>query len=119
MKRRTTTRPGSHRTHAPAAGPKDMERTFHRPIFEPNGAITYPKTQGDWEPPQDISGYVRDPDNKWRFLPLWLPCGLRSQMAFLKPNCGCIDIINAWQQPTGTRVGNDCPTPSVSRARGE
>ena len=65
--------------------PDDKERIFARPIFEPDGAITYPKREEDWEPPQNINGYVRDPNNAWRFLPLWLPCALRYQWPFSKP----------------------------------
>ena len=53
--------------------PDGKDRIFTRPIFEPDGAITYPKREEDWEPPKDINGYVRDPNNAWRFLPLWLP----------------------------------------------
>ena len=79
--------------------PDGKERTFVRPVFEPDGAITYPKQEGDWEPPRNINGYVRDPENAWRFLPLWLPCTLRHQMAFLKANCGCIDIIMRCNNP--------------------
>ena len=37
-------------------------------------SIVYPHDDKDWEPPQNINGYVRDPNNQWRFLPLWLPC---------------------------------------------
>jgi len=79
--------------------PDAKERTFARPIFEPDGEIVYPKREGDWELPQNINGYVRDPNNAWRFLPLWLPCTLRYQMAFLKANCGCIDIIMRCNNP--------------------
>ena len=51
--------------------PDGQERTFQRPVFESDGAITYPKRDGDWEPPQEPSGYIRDPNNPWRFC----PCG--------------------------------------------
>ena len=63
----------------PPCGP--AQRTFDRPVFAPDGAIVYAKREGDWEPPRDINGYVRDPDNAWRFLPLWLPCGLRHRIS--------------------------------------
>jgi hypothetical protein len=79
--------------------PDGKDRTFARPVFEPDGAITYPKREEDWEQPQNINGYVRDPNNPWRFLPLWLPCTLRYQLAFLKANCGCIDIIMRCNNP--------------------
>ena len=86
--------------------PDAKERTFARPIFEPDGAITYPKREGDWELPQNINGYMRDPNNPWRFLPLWLPCTLRYQMAFLKANCGCIDIIMRCNNPQAPAYGH-------------
>jgi hypothetical protein len=84
----------------PAADPvKDNERTFRRPIFHADGSIEYPKQEGDWEPPQNITGYVRDPDNKWLFHPEWNQCSLRAQSAFLKANCGCIDVIMRCNNP--------------------
>jgi hypothetical protein len=50
-----------------------------RPVhFEPDGTIVYDKTDDDWEPPRSIDGYLRDPDNKWHFTPLWPPCIFRS-----------------------------------------
>jgi hypothetical protein len=88
----------------PPADPKP-EQTFRRPVFESDGSIVYPKEDGDWEPPQNINGYARDPENKWRFLPLWLPCQLRIQSAFLKANCGCIDIIMRCNNPQATTFG--------------
>ncbi len=84
----------------PAADPvKDAERTFQRPIFHADGRIEYPRREKDWEPPQNINGYVRDPDNKWVFHPLWVPCAFRHQTAFLKANCGCIDVICRCNSP--------------------
>ncbi len=83
----------------PAPSDKDAERTFKRPIFGSDGSIEYPKGEDDWEPPRDINGYLRDPDNKWRFVPLWPSCSLRVQMAVLKANCGCIDVIMRCNNP--------------------
>jgi hypothetical protein len=84
----------------PAPNPeKDAERTFQRPIFHADGRIEYPRRDKDWEPPQNINGYVRDPDNKWVFHPLWVPCAFRHQTAFLKANCGCIDVICRCNSP--------------------
>ena len=87
----------------------DKERTFRRPVFNADGSIVYPQDDKDWEPPQNINGYVRDPDNQWRFLPLWLPCTLRMQTAFLKANCGCIDIIMRCNNPQATTFGQRLP----------
>jgi hypothetical protein len=96
---------------------KIADRTFKPPIFHDDGSIEYPKGEKDWEPPRDINGYVRDPDNKWKFHPLWPVCGLRHQTAFLKANCGCIDVIMRCNNPQapefGQRLGHDtcikCP----------
>jgi hypothetical protein len=91
----------------PTADPEeDKERTFHRPIFEANGAITYPKAKGEWEPPQIPTGYIRDPSNKWRLLPLWPPCGLRHGLAFIKPNCGCLQIVMRCNNPQAPAYGH-------------
>ena len=89
--------------------PDQEQRTFPRPIFEPDGAISYPVGDNDWEPPRDISGYVRDPNNPWRFLPLWLPCGLRLPKAFLKAACGCIDISMQCNHPEAATFGQPVP----------
>jgi len=96
---------------------KIADRTFKPPTFHDDGSIEYPKGEKDWEPPRDINGYVRDPDNKWLFHPLWPVCGLRHQMAFLKANCGCIDVVMRCNNPQapefGQRVAHDtcinCP----------
>jgi hypothetical protein len=84
---------------------KAAERTFKPPIFHDDGSIEYPKAEKDWEPPRDINGYVRDPNNKWLFHPLWTVCGLRYQMAFLKANCGCIDVIMRCNNPQSPEFG--------------
>ena len=89
--------------------PDQEQRTFPRPIFEPDGAISYPVGDNDWEPPRDISGYIRDPNNPWRFLPLWLPCGLRLPKAFLKAACGCIDINMQCNHPEAATFGQPVP----------
>lgn len=83
----------------------EADRTFKPPIFHDDGSIEYPKAEKDWEPPRDINGYVRDPNNKWLFHPLWPVCGLRYQMAFLKANCGCIDVIMRCNNPQSPEFG--------------
>jgi hypothetical protein len=96
-------------TTLPAANPiKDA--TFRRPVFHTDGSIEYPKGPKDWEPPQNIDGWVRD-TNKWKFLPLFLPCQLRHQSAFLKASCGCVNVIsrcnNPQAPPFGQRVSHE------------
>ncbi len=96
--------PGVPRPDLAAIGltlpPKDgVERSFQRPIFEPDGAIRYPKNEGDWECPRVPTGYVRSKDDPWLLLPLWLPCSLRNQMAYLNVNCGCVLIVMRCNDP--------------------
>ena len=78
---------------------KIADRTFKPPIFHDDGSIEYIKGEGVWEIPKNITGYVRDPNNKWLFHPLWVPCQLRHQTAFMKANCGCIDVIMRCNNP--------------------
>ena len=69
-----------------------------RPLhFEPDGTIVYEQQEG--EPPRDINGYQRDPDNPFRFTPLWSDCRLRHQTAVRFANCGCIDVIMRCNNP--------------------
>lgn len=64
-----------------------------RPLhIEPDGTIVYDKREGDWEPPRDIDGYQRDPNDPFRFTPLWKPCALRLQVGVRLANCGCIQV---------------------------
>jgi hypothetical protein len=65
--------------------------------FESDGTIVYEKD--GWEPPREIEGYQRDPENAWRFLPLWNICALRHQIAVRYANCGCIGIITRCNNP--------------------
>jgi hypothetical protein len=83
-----------------------VKRSFQRPIFESDGTLRYPKHEGDWEPPPVPNGYVRDEDDAWRFLPLWLPCALRHQSAYLNDNCGCIVIIMRCNNQSVKYYGN-------------
>jgi hypothetical protein len=76
----------------------------HKPLrdrvlrFEENGAIVY-KQEEDDDPPNDINGYLRDPNNLYRFVPLWLPCQLRFQTGYRIAKCGCINIIMRCNNP--------------------
>ena len=75
------------------------KRNFQRPIFEADGALTYPKKEGDWEPPRVPDGYVVDENDAWHLLPLWLPCSLRHQSAYINGNCGCVMIVMRCNNP--------------------
>ena len=78
----------------PPAAPTD------RPVhFEPDGSIVYEPVEGQWEPPRDINGYQRDPNNPLRFIPLWPQCQLRHQLAVRYPNCGCINVVMRCNNP--------------------
>ena len=65
--------------------------------FEPDGAIVYEKD--GWELPREIDGYQRDPNNAWRFIPLWPICALRHQTAVRFANCGCINVVMRCNNP--------------------
>jgi len=67
-------------------------------VFEPDGSIRY-EHNGDEEPPRDINGYKRDPNDPFRFIPLWPSCQLRHQVAVRFANCGCIDVIMRCNNP--------------------
>jgi len=78
--------------------------------FEPNGCICY-EHSNDETPPRDINGYKRDPNNPFRFIPLWPECLLRHGMGVRYTNCGCIDVIMRCNNPDaiqfGDRVGHE------------
>ncbi len=73
--------------------------------FEPDGTIVYEHEEGD-EPPKDISGYQRDPNDPYRFTPLWLSCGLRQQQGVRFAVCGCIDVIMRCGNPASPMFGS-------------
>lgn len=75
-----------------------IRRQFRRPVVDNDGSIEYPKLSGDTVPPDNIEGYERDPENPWRFTPVWPECVLRAQGVKLKPN-GCIDVAMVCQHP--------------------
>jgi hypothetical protein len=85
--------------------PDGEERTFQRPVFGPDGTIRYPKREGDWEPPQEPSGYIRDSNNPWRFLPLWPLCSFRLAHGFIKAACGCLGITMRCNHPKASTFG--------------
>jgi hypothetical protein len=61
--------------------------------FQDDGTIVYAKEEGDWEPPREINGYSRNPQDPWTFYPLWPECMRQYGIAVRKPACGCIDIV--------------------------
>lgn len=67
--------------------------------FELDGTIIYEPEEGDWEPPKDINGYKRDPDNPWRFIPLWPKCMKRTPKATRTKACGCIRLTMVCDNP--------------------
>ncbi len=77
--------------------------------FEEDGSIVYEKGEGEWEPPRNVNGYVRDPQNPWRLLPLWLPCRLRMATAFRTAACGCIGLHMRCNQPQAPMFGQQVP----------
>lgn len=66
------------------------KKTFGAARIMPDGSVVYVKK--GWEPPPDIPGYRRDPNDKWKFLPLWVPCKTRAQVKQMKP-CGAITVL--------------------------
>lgn len=68
----------------------------HKILVQTGDLIEYEKK--GWEPPAEIQGYQRDPENKWRFLSIWPKCkfrlpGFTSLMCGkikARPRCGCL-----------------------------
>jgi hypothetical protein len=72
------------------------DRKFH---IDEDGTIVYEKEESEWEPPREINGYQHDPQDSWRFTPLWKPCALRHVVAVRYANCGCIGVIMRCNNP--------------------
>lgn len=77
-----------------------MAKLFGRARFQPDGSLMYPKK--GLEPPPDIDGYKRDPQNHWRFLSVWSACAWRVQNQYLKP-CGAIGVLSICTNPEGPK----------------
>jgi len=92
--------------------------------IEEDGMIVYEKEEGEWETPKDINGYRRDPNNPWRFIPLWPPCVMRHQIGIRYANCGCINVIMRCNHPEHPkyvdRIGHEdcqaCPLRIASKS---
>ena len=71
-----------------------------RPVtMDANGVITYSRDGEFVDEPREINGYRRDPDEPYRFVPLWPVCGLRYFMGVRYPRCGCIEAIARCNNP--------------------
>lgn len=95
----------------------------HRPgkdryfTMESDGSIVYEQEEGEWEPPRDIKGYQRDPENSRRFTPLWPKCLLRIPRSHRSESCGCIQVamkcLNLDSELNGEKVTHEqcqqCP----------
>ena len=75
--------------------------------FEADGTIVYDREDGEdgaWtEPPRDIDGYERDPDNEWCFRPLWPECYLRQGQGVRYQGCGCLGVIMRCANPSAPK----------------
>lgn len=86
----------------------DGEREFLRPTIGDDGSIEYPRREGVVAVPDEIEGYERDPNNAYRFVPVWEPCKLRGLGTRTKEN-GCIDIAAACNNPEAKQFGRPVP----------
>ena len=74
--------------------------------IEPDGTILY-EIDDKWpEPPKDITGYERDPNNPLRFTSKWLPCHYRIANAVRFANCGCLGIISRCNCPQAAKFAD-------------
>lgn len=83
--------------------PLHKEGRDRKLIFELDGSIRY---EHEGEPPRDINGYKRDPNDPFHFVPLWPECSLRHGVGVRYANCGCIDIIMRCNNPDTPQFGN-------------
>ena len=85
--------------------PDDKRSDFRPPDFRAGRRNHLSEAGGGLGAAEKHQRLCPHPNNAWRFLPLWLPCALRYQMAFLKANCGCIDIIMRCNNPQAPAFG--------------
>jgi len=114
------TRPDLQAIRASLPRQRGKHRKF---IIEDGGAIVYAQEEGDWEPPRDINGYQRDPENPWRFIPLWPKCLRRMPKGTRTKRCGCLQLTMVCDNPaselhTKTVTDAECQQCPV-RAQGE
>ena len=77
-------------------------REFERPTINDDGSIAYQRQDGAI--PDEIDGFQRDPENAFRFVPMWESCKLRALGTRAKEN-GCIDIAAACNNPEAKQFG--------------
>lgn len=89
--------------------------------IDPDGVITYTQETDDWEPPRQIEGYQRDPENKWRFTPLWPKCIYHAGGGVRYANCGCIGIVMRCNNPAAPQFADrvDCAICTACKLRAE
>jgi hypothetical protein len=99
-------KPVTQETYNPIAGAAQTLRQpggginkVRRWTIESNGTIVYEREEGFDEDPRDINGYQRDPNNPYRFIPLWPKCFMRHSVGIQYPLCGCLDIIMRCNNP--------------------
>lgn len=100
----------------PARPGKDRRFTM-----ELDGSIVYEQEEGDWESPRKIKGYERDPENPWRFTPLWPRCLRRLPQGRRTESCGCVQISMTCTEPAselnGVEVSHEQCQQCPARAR--
>jgi len=82
--------------------PPHKEGRDRKFIFEEDGTVVYEKND-NLEEPRDINGYQRDPNNPYRFTPLWPICTLRHGVGIRYAKCGCINIIMRCNNPAALK----------------
>lgn len=101
------------------------QRGKHRKFrIESDGSIIYVQEEGEWEPPKDIQGYKRDPENPWRFIPLWPKCMKRIPKGTRTKACGCLQLTMVCDNPASalhTKAVSDveCQQCPVRDSKGE
>jgi hypothetical protein len=70
---------------------KVVEATWKGAKIMPDKSVLYAKS--GFEPPPELDGYERDPDNAWRFIPKWPECKKRIQTPLVK-QCGAVTILS-------------------------
>jgi len=64
-----------------------------------DGTIVYEHLADEWEPPKDIYGYQRDPNDPWRFTSKWPKCERREQINQQSSRCQCLKVLMRCTHP--------------------
>lgn len=59
---------------------------------EKDNSLIFEHDSDEWEPPKDIEGYERDPNNLWRFISSWAVCCHREVTGYQLHDCGCVHL---------------------------